>query len=60
MYHKIKAAGKSVMPCWVMLDELKPLLDEVGPEGLNIEMDVQTEAEFEQALRIAEAYNYKS
>lgn len=60
MYKKIKAAGKSVIPCWVMLDELKPLLDEVGPEGLNIEMDIQTEKEFEQALRIAESYNYKS
>jgi hypothetical protein len=60
MYKKIKAAGKAVIPCWVTLDELKPLLDEVGPEGLNIEMDVQTEEEFEQALRIAEAYNYKS
>jgi hypothetical protein len=59
LYKRVKAAGKSVIPCWVTLDELKPLLDDVGPEGLNIEMDIANEKEFEQALRIAEAYDYK-
>jgi hypothetical protein len=59
LYKRVKAAGKSVIPCWVTLDELKPLLDEVGPEGLNVEMDIKNENEFEQALRIAEAYGYK-
>jgi hypothetical protein len=56
LYKRIKAAGKSVIPCWVKLDELRPLLDEVGAEGLNIEMDIQTEAELEQALHILENY----
>jgi hypothetical protein len=56
LYKRVKDAGKSVIPCWVKLEELKSLLDEVGAEGLNIEMDIQTEAELEEALRIAEPY----
>jgi hypothetical protein len=60
LYKRIRAAGKSVIPCWVTLNELKPLLDEVGPQGLNIELDIETEKEMEQAVKIAEEYNYKA
>lgn len=56
LYRKIKAAGKAVMPCWVKLDELKPLLDEVGPEGMNIELDISSEKELEEAQNITNQY----
>jgi len=56
LYRKIMDNGKSVMPCWVSLDELKPLLDSIGAKGLNILMDFKSEKEIEAALRIVEDY----
>lgn len=56
VYKKILSSGKSVMPCWVKPHELKPLLDHVGNEGLNILMDFKSEKDIENALRIAEQY----
>jgi len=56
LYKRIKAAGKSVMPCWVTIDELKPLLDSVGPDGLNILMDFKTEKDVDMAMKIRETY----
>ena len=59
LYKKILAGGKSIMVCWVTLDELKPLLDNIGGEGVHIEMDFHNEREVEQALRIVEEYQSK-
>ena len=59
LYRKILAGGKSVMACWVTLDELKPLLDHIGGEGVHIEMDFHNEREVEQAMRIIEEYQSK-
>ena len=56
LYKKILAGGKSIMACWVTLDELRPLLDNIGGEGVHIEMDFHNEREVEQALRIVEEY----
>jgi hypothetical protein len=56
LYRKILSAGKSVMPCWVTVDELQPLLDNVGNQGLNILMDFKTEKDIEAALKIADRY----
>ncbi len=56
LYRRILAAGKSVMACWVTLDELRPLLDNIGGDGVHIEMDFHNEREVEQALRIVEEY----
>jgi hypothetical protein len=56
LYKRILASGKSVMPCWVTLDELLPLLDSVGANGLNILMDFKTEKDIDTALRIVEKY----
>ena len=56
LYKKILAAGKSIMACWVTLDELRPLLDNIGGEGVHIEMDFHNEREVEQALKIVEEY----
>jgi hypothetical protein len=56
LYKKIIKGGKSVMACWVTLDELKPLLDNIGGEGVHLEMDFHNEREVEQAMRIIEEY----
>lgn len=56
LYRKILASGKSIMPCWVELDELEPLLDNVGANGLNILMHFKSEKDIEAALKIAEKY----
>ena len=59
LYNKILAGGKSIMACWVTLDELKPLLDHIGGEGVHIEMDFHNEREVEQAMRIVEEFQSK-
>lgn len=56
LYKKILSKGKSIMPCWVELDELKPLLDHVGSEGLNILMHFENEKDIIKALEIVEPY----
>ena len=60
LYKKILAGGKSVMACWVTLDELKPLLDYIGADGVHLEMDFHNEKEVEQAMRIVEEYTGSS
>lgn len=60
LYKKILAGGKSVMACWVTLDELKPLLDRIGVDGIHLEMDFHNEKEVEQAMRIVEEYTGSS
>jgi len=59
LYKKILAGGKSIMACWVTLDELKPLLDNIGGDGVHLEMDFHNEREVEQAMRIIEEYQSK-
>jgi hypothetical protein len=56
LYRKILAKGKSIMPCWVEINELKPLLDNVGADGLNVLMHFKTEKDIEAALKIADEY----
>jgi hypothetical protein len=56
LYRRILSGGKSVMPCWVELDELEPLLDNVGADGLGILMHFRSEHDIEAAQRIAEQY----
>lgn len=56
LYKKILAGGKSVMANWVTLDELEPLLDNVGNQGMNIQMDFKSESEIDKALTIIEKY----
>lgn len=60
LYKKILAGGKSVMACWVTLDELKPLLDHISADGVHLEMDFHNEKEVEQAMRIVEEYTGSS
>lgn len=56
LYRQILEAGKSIMACWVTLDELKPLLDNIGGDGVHLEMDFHNEAEVEHAMRIVEDF----
>ena len=51
---------KKILACWVTLDELKPLLDHIGADGVHLEMDFHNEKEVEQAMRIVEEYTGSS
>lgn len=56
LYKKILNGGKSVMANWVTLNELKPLLDNVGNQGLHVNIDFKTEKDIDAALKIIEMY----
>lgn len=56
LYRRILAAGKSVMLNWVQLDELEPLIQAVGNQGLHINVDFKNEAEIDKALAILQPY----
>ncbi len=56
LYRRIKAGGKSVEANWITLDELEPLLDNVGAEGMLLSMDFHNEGEVEAALKIVDRY----
>lgn len=56
LYRRIRAAGKAIMPAGVEVHELQPLLDAVGPQGVNLLMHFETENDIEAALEIAEHY----
>ena len=60
LYRKIIAGGKSIMACWVTLDELRPLLDNIGGDGIHIEMDFHNEREVEQAMKIVDDFKTSS
>jgi hypothetical protein len=51
IYRRIKAAGKSVQALGVGLNEIEPLIDAVGPEGLYIMCWHDKEAEARAMLR---------
>ena len=55
LYRSILEAGKSVMACWVKPEELRPLLNAIGTEGVHIEMDFHNEQEVEEAIRTVES-----
>ncbi|WP_347840134.1 hypothetical protein [uncultured Draconibacterium sp.] len=56
LYKRILAGGKSIMANWVSLNELEPLIDNLGPDGLHINVDFKTEKDIETALKIVEKY----
>ena len=56
LYKKILAGGKSIMACWVTLDELRPLLDNIGGDGVHLEMDFHNEREVEEAMQIIDDF----
>jgi hypothetical protein len=56
LYRRVRAAGKSVMATWVEVDELAPLLDAIGPNGVHLLMDFRSPRDIDAALTIAEHY----
>ena len=55
-YRRIKAGGKGVQVIGVTLDQLRPLLDAVGPAGTYVITWAKDQAEGEKMLAIAEQY----
>jgi len=56
LYRKILSKGKSVVANWVELPELEPLIDNVGNQGLNIQVDFKNEREIDEAIKIVDKY----
>lgn len=56
LYKKILAGGKSIMANWVNLEELEPLIDSVGNQGLHINVDFKCEKDVDTALKIIEKH----
>lgn len=56
LYKRIRAGGKSVMPSGVEVNELQPLLDAVGPAGMNVLMHFESERDIDAAVKIAAHY----
>ncbi len=54
LYRQILEGGKSLMACWVTLEELPSLLDNIGTEGVHLEMDFHNEDEVDKAMEIVE------
>ena len=58
LYRKILNAGKSIMACHLTVDEIKPLLNNIGTEGVHLEVDFQNEKEVEEAMKIIESFKH--
>jgi len=58
LYRRILDGGKSILASWVTLDELRPLLDNIGSDGIHVEMDFHNEREVEQALQIVDDFRH--
>lgn len=56
LYRQILQGGKSIMACWVRPDELRPLLDNIGAEGVHLEMDFKNEQEIETCMSIVDEF----
>ena len=56
VYRRILDGGKSIMACWVKPEELRPLLNAIGTEGVHIEMDFHNEQEVEEAITVVNEF----
>jgi hypothetical protein len=56
LYKRILSGGKSVMANWVALNEIEPLLDNIGNQGVHINIGFESEKEIDIALKIIEKY----
>ena len=56
LYRRILAAGKAVQVVNVELNEIRPLLDAVGPKGVYLLIQFKDERETEQARKLVEPY----
>ena len=60
LYRRVLAAGKSIMACHLRVDEIKPLLDNIGTDGVHLEVDFNNQQEVEEAMKIVEDFNTHS
>ncbi len=51
LYRRIRAAGKSLMLLGVAANEAQPLVEEFGPEGLDMTINVASQAEADDLVR---------
>ena len=58
LYKRILAGGKSILASWVTLDELRPLLDNIGGDGVHLEMDFHNEHEVEEAMKTVQDFEH--
>ena len=56
LYRRIKDAGKGVVIAQIELDEIVPLLDAVGPEGMFLMVEAPDEDTGEELLQVLEPY----
>lgn len=56
LYRRIKKAGKAVQAIWIKPEEIDPLLEAVGPEGMLLYIRVETEAEARRLLERCEKW----
>jgi len=56
MYRKIRDAGKALWLAGVTPEELRPLLDAIGTDGLYLTVNMDSAREFEAAFKLVEAY----
>ncbi|MFO8006302.1 MAG: hypothetical protein R6V05_01045 [Candidatus Brocadiia bacterium] len=56
MYRRILEAGKSVQVLQTGHDQLAPLLDAIGPKGVYVMTEFESEADAEKVARIVEPY----
>lgn len=57
LYHRIRAAGKSLMLLGVAPNEAQPLVEEFGPEGLDLVVWASSQEEAEDLVR--QSYRWK-
>lgn len=58
LYKRILNSGKSIMANWVTIDELEPLIDNVGADGLHINVDFKNEKDIDNAMKIVQKYGW--
>jgi hypothetical protein len=56
MYRKIRDAGKALWLAGVTPEELHPLFDAIGSDGLYLTVNMDSAQDFEAALKLVEAY----
>lgn len=56
LYKKILESGKGIMACHLTVDEIKPLLNNIGTQGVHLEVDFTNEKEVEEAMNIIKQF----
>ena len=60
LYHRIRAAGKSIMMLGVTASEAQALVEEFGPEGLDLVVNVASQEEADDLVRLSSGWKKRS